>query len=242
MNRAIYVIIFGFIFTGLCSCATERQNEHSSFSGNYNTVEIAYTENIDVANQKISIVYPQISNLKNMDVEQLLNDSLESLALEVLEQFTTLDEMEVNVTYTITYSTSDILSLYFVANSFHPAQAYPLIRILAVTFSTRSGEIIDFDKIMDINEEFVNSFFDNFQLYSKYDSVEEANVINEYVSGILSREVLSISDEGLNSEIQGFLTKNSLIISIAVPYSIGSYAFYEAEYSEIKNFLKMDLN
>jgi len=238
MNRLLHVIIFGFLLTCLCSCSAESPEK----IGNYNIVETVYTDNIDATNQKVSISYPQISNLTNIDVEQLINNSIESLALEILEQFTTLDEMEVNVTYTITHSTSDILSLYFVAKSLHPAQAYPLIRISAATFSIESGDIIKLIKIIDINDDFINLFFNNFHLCSKYNSVEEENVVNEYVLGILSQESLLISDEGLNSEIHGFLTDDSLIISIAVPHSIGSYVFYEAEYSKVKDFLKMDMN
>lgn len=242
MNRALHVIIFSFLFICLCSCSAESPEKHSQDIGNYNIVETVYTDNIDATNQKVSISYPQISNLKSIDVEQLINNSIESLALEILEQFTTLDEMEVKVTYSITHSTSDILSLYFVAESFHPAQAYPLIRISAATFSIESGDIIKLTKIIDINDDFINSFFNNYHLYSKYNSVEEEHVVNEYVSGILSRESFLISDEGLNSEIHGFLTDDSLIISIAVPHSIGSYVLYEAKYSKIKDFLNMDMN
>lgn len=242
MNRTLCIIIFSFLFTCICSCSTESLEKHSQDVGKYDIVETVYTDNIDAKNQKVIISYPQIGNLKNIDAEQLINNSIESLALEILEQFTTLDEMEVKVTYSITHSTSDILSLYFVAESFHHAQAYPLIRISAATFSIESGDMIKLTKIIDINVDFINSFFNNFHLYSKYKSVEEENVVNEYVSGILSQENFLISGEGLNSEIHSFLTDDSLIISIAVPHSIGSYVLYEAKYSKIKDFLKMDMN
>jgi len=234
MNRALHVIIFKFLLIGLCSCSAESLEKYSQDIDNYNVVETVYTDNIDVGNQKISISYPQISNMENTDVEKLINNTIESLALEILEQFTTLDEMKIVVTYSITRSMPDILSLYFVAESFHPAQAYPLIRISTATFSIESGDTIKLAKIIDINDDFINSFFNNFHLYSKYNSVEEENVVNEYVSGILLRESFLTSDEGLNSEVHSFLTDDSLIISIAVPYSIGSYVLYEAEYTNIK--------
>ena len=242
MSKALYVIIISLVFTVLCSCSTESTEKHSQDIGNYNIIETAYTDKMNAANQKVSIIYPQISNIKNIDVEQLINNSIESLALEILEQFTTLDEMEVSVTYVITHSASDMLSLYFVVDSFHPAQAYPLIRVSAVTFSIESGDVIKLAKMIDVNGDFINSFFDSFHLYSKYNSVGEENVVNEYVAGILSQQSLLSSDEGLNSEIHSFLTDNSLIISIAVPHAIGSYVFYEAEYPKIKDFLRMDIN
>lgn len=241
MNRALNVIIFSFLFTFLCSCSAENPKESSKDIEKYTIVETVYEDNIDATNQKISISYPQVSGHKNIDIERLVNNSIEISALEILEQFTTLDEMEVKVTYSITNSTSDILSLYFVVESFHPAQPYPLIRISAVTFSIESGDVIELTKIIDINDDFVDSFFNNFHLYNKHNSIEE-DVVNEYVSSILSQESFLISGEGLNSEIHSFITDDSLIISIAVPHSIGSYVFYEAKYSEIKDFLKIDMN
>lgn len=241
MNRLLSIVVFSFLISYICSCSLESIEKHSQDICKYNIIETVYIDNSDATNRHIKITYPQLSDLKNIDVQQSINDTIESLALEILKQFTTLDEMEIEVKYSITHSTSDMLSLCFVAESFHSVQAYPLVRISTATFSIESGDNIKLSNIININNDFIRTFFNNFHLVSQYSSIEEENTVNEYVSGILSQDIFLTSDEGLNSEIHCFLKDNSLVISIAVPHSIGSYVLYEAEFIKIKEFLRLDI-
>ncbi|WP_313585063.1 hypothetical protein [Lacrimispora sp.] len=235
MNKLLYFIAISFMSICLCSCSVEKSK--NDLNDNYRIVESIYTDNNETANQFVDIKYPQICGLGNNHVEQSINDQIKTTALEVLDEFTTLDEMEISVKYSLDISSPSYLSLHFIRKSFHSAQAYPLIRIIALNFDIDSGEKIILKDVISIDDNFVKSFFHNFQLQGSYESLDEKNIINKYVSEVISIEKFYACDEDLFSDCQSYFTDNSLFISIAVPYSAGSYAVYEAKFTDINELL-----
>ena len=233
MNKILIAIFCAFLLVYPCSCST---------MDNGNAIQYAITDMIYSRNNgSVSITYPQISGMENDSAELKINNSIKTLALEVLGEFTSLDEMEIEVTYTITYCASDMMSLYFVVGSSHHAQAYPLVRVSSATYYCESGNSIELSEMVDISDDFITSFFDDSRICNDYYSDDDKKTVNEYVHSILSTDELAHSASGLCSEVHGFLTDDSLIISVSVPKVMGSYVLYEAKYEEIGGVLKLSI-
>jgi len=208
----------------------------------YDIVESRYFDSDETMNKYIDITYPQVNGLGNGQIEQIINDEIKNTALKVLELFASLDDMEVIADYLITYASDDILSIYFTALPVYApldSLAYPMRHNVSANFLIELGERIGLANIVDINDDFTNSFYDNFYLYGDYRSDEGKTSVDEDIKGTFDLDNLLISDKDYNKEICSYLTEDSLFISIAVRKSAGSYALYKANYSDIEEFLNI---
>ena len=238
MKRIVFFIVICLLLTGIYSYPIGKLEKDTN--ANYKIVEFVYTENNETLNQLINIKYPQIVGVGDSDIERSINNQLKAAALSVLNEFTTLEDMNINVTYSLDNS-SRVLSVHFIRKSFHSAQAYPLVRIIALSFEIDSGKRIMLKDVINIDENFGEIFFCKFKLQENYESLDDKDVINRYVSKIISIEKFNLCGEDLNSDCQSYVTDGALFISIAVPHSLGSYALYEAEFSDIKDILRLNI-
>ena len=110
---------------------------------------------------------------------------------------------------------------------------------MSTTLSLETGEKIKLSDIVNLNSEFIDSFFDKFQLDSEFYSTEIGHSIEEDIKAKISHELLLKADNGSYSEVCSFLTEDSLVISFQVRYAVGSYALYKANYSDIAESLKL---
>jgi len=205
----------------------------------YEITEIHYWDYDEPVGKDIDIWYPQISGLQNKQQEQHINDVLVETAFDILQQFTSLDEMEIEVQYFVTLASETILSVYFEISSFHIAQPYPRRTSSSVTFTLETGERIGFSDIVEINQDFRTSFYDNFHIIWNDDNLEGKQIVEEDVMNTFGIDKLHLIDkyDGACS----YLTEDSLVVSIAVRKSAGSIALFEAKLSEIESFLRLPM-
>lgn len=215
----------------------EKSNKHNKYKIN----KMVYDDNDITKNQYVNIEYPKVTNMKDSLVQQQINSDIENAAFEILNDFTSFENMDIEVTYSITKMSSDILSFYFITNSFHHSQAYPLVRISTVNLCIDSSLKMKLNDIINLNNNFINYFTNNLNLCNDNLSDEEKIIINNYVTEMLNIEIFSDSDENLSSPIHCFITEDSLFITIAVPHNLSSYALYELKLSDIQQFLKTPL-
>ena len=237
MKKIQLLIICALVFS-MAACSSKNVAEPSKriSTGGYDVVECSYAET-DVATEKsIHIKYPKIVNLNNHAIEQNVNSQIADLALSALNEFTSLDKMTIGTEYQVTLKSNSLLSVRFIVSSFHKIQAYPLIRVKTINIDVSTGKKLKLDDIVNVDSNFKNAFFDVFKNNRKYEAPvddEFYGLINDYVKGIVSVNNLKACDEKLNDDFHSYLTTDSVGISIAVPHSGGSYALYEAKYSDV---------
>jgi hypothetical protein len=234
-----YLLIIAII-TIITGCTVINKDSNSQNTVKYTINEEIYTE--EAENKYIEIKYPDISEFDNNTIQQLINEQVKNKAFEVLEDFSSLDDMDIRTTYSIELLNSKILSIIYTASSFHSSQAYPLTRTNTLNIEVDTGKIMTFNDILKVDESFISIFLEKFKNISEYNSVEDEERVNKYIAEMISYDLFINSVEGSFPEISVYLTEDSLVISIAVPYSVGSFVLYSAEYSDITEYLNIDIN
>ena len=233
-----FVLIISMILSlGSCSLNDEKNVEKER---TYEIEEINYLDIDETINKRINIAYPQIRNLGNDVIEKAVCAQIEAMALGLLDDFTSLDNIEMDVEYSITYASADIISIHFVSEFFGWPMAHPWVRSDSINIWTDTGERFWLTDMLDINEKFMASFFDVFEAGREYDSEETEKFIMEAIKkhpDYLER--LASADGRGYVGICGYLTEDSIVISVEVEYAIGSYFLFEASYSDLEEFLKL---
>jgi len=238
-----------------------KQKTEESFAHlavDYDVIECSYEDNNVATDKVINIKYPQIrkmiANSNNKAIETIINERIKGLVLselsklvlsskdppltefEGLGEASYVDKGTLEAEYTVTLQTNTILSVRFIVTSFHQPQAYPLIGVRTINFDMHTGKTLELNDIVNVDSNFRSSFFDTFSNQRKYDERvddEFYDSINEYAKGILSIKSLRTCDEESSVDFHSYLTTDTVGISIAVPFGGGSYALYEAKYSDV---------
>ena len=233
-----FILIISMILSlGSCSLNDEKNVENER---TYEIEEINYSDIDETINKRINIAYPQIRNLGNDVIEKAICVQIEAIALGLLDTFTSLDNIEMDVGYSITYASADIISIHFVLEYFGWPMAHPWIHSESINIWIESGERFGLADILDINEKFMASFFDIFEAAREYNSEETENFIMEAIRKHPDYlESLASTDGRDYVGVCGYLTEDSIVISVEVEYAIGSYFLFEASYSDLEEFLKL---
>lgn len=244
MLKIIYKVIKYFyiiaIIISITGCTVINEDSNSQNTVKYTIKEETYTE--ETENKYIEIKYPTIAGLDNDDTQKLINEHIKNKAFEVLKDFSSLDNMDIRTTYSIELSNSKSLSILYTASSFHSSQAYPLICNDTLNIEVDTGKTMTFEDVLKIDDNFINIFTEKFENISEYNSGEDEVRVNKYIAEMISYDMFINNVEGSFPEISVYLTEDSLVISIAVPYAAGSFALYSAKYSDLTEYLNVDIN
>lgn len=190
----------------------------------------------------INITYHILAEMNDKNVETLINGQIQAKSLAILDDFTAFDNMTITSSWEVSLLTENIFSIKGIENSFHKVQAYPLVRFNSLIFDLSSGNRLGLEDIVYYERISLETFFDYFQNISTYDSEENKILADNYVRELLNAGVLSKCDNDSYNDCHSYLTRDSLVISFAVPTSSGSYALYESKFSTLTELLKVTLS
>ena len=240
MNKFVGFIVLVLLMS-LCPACT-RDNTDMAEKTTYEITELNYSEYDNTVNKDVSIVYPQVNGLPDKSIEEIICVNLKETAMDMLKSYSELNDMKIEVTYSVTFASDKILSVHFVSSAFHSTQAYPLIRSSSANFLLETGDKLEINDILLIDEEFIKSFHEIFYLSRDYSGEEEKDLIlNDIRSTFDIEDIANTRSDNFYTEICSFLTKDSVVISIEIRYASGSYALFEANYSDLAKFLKIDI-
>ena len=255
MKRMIHIIIINIILIGLCSCSSNNIESDEKYDvedeiietiytdddEKYEIIKTIYSDNDENINRYINIAYPQVTELENKYIECVINDKIRETALEPLKIYPLLEYVDIHSEYSVTRVSNDILSMYFAAYIEHAppdSLTFYVRNNNSASILISTGEKIRLSDVVNINEDFFDPFYDNFHLYGEYESDEIAKrIVDEDVKSTFALDNLMLSDQDNFTEVCSYFTEDSLFISITVRKSAGSYALYEAKYSDIEEFL-----
>jgi len=195
-------------------------------------------------NKRIAIYFPQFEHSKRNTMLFKVNGCIKAVAMEVLQEFSSFDNLDIEVTYSVECNSAHFFSVKFIVQSFHVVQAYPLIRCKTIVIDMNTGEKLALNDIVIINQEFVDIFFERFENIRQYDNHCELREksIEAYVKEWTTFDALLTCDEKTNVDYCSYLTDEYLVICIHVPFQIGSYALYGARLEDIQMFLTHTVN
>lgn len=218
----------------------DEANKNVEKSINNVTVkEEVYLDVDDSINKDIELKYPVIDGLDEEETQKQINNELKEASLNVLNDFSSLEDMNISTSYEVMLNNNKILSILYTASSMHTVQAYPLIRTHAINIDMLTGNKLSGSDIIVIDDDFISVFREKFELVSEYESDEDKERVKEYVYDNISLEMLREASIGFYPETSYFLTENALNISIAVPFSLGSYAVFSTDYSDINENISL---
>ena len=235
----------------LCSC-TEVANSSDSNSEvanssdstksiSYNLIEKCYQKD------NIIIYYPQIEGYENKEKEKEINDLFKKASERGLE-FYKLEESEkkdldLDVNYIVKYKSEKFISVVFQGMGDKKGTAYPNHLFYTVNIDLDSAKRLTLLDLCEINANFANVLLDKGKANAEQpdgalDYIKTAYEVDDIV------RMLSYSDlvDPKYYWTTSYFTDDSIGISFEVIHAMGDHAECEISYSEIDEFIKININ
>ena len=250
IKKFVFLVSLTLIVLTLVSCSTNTSNEktntgntqtvakNNNVSASSNNSNISNDESYELAKESysgndkiIKIFYPQIMDYKDAMKQGKLNELIKQ---EVLKDFKDLNNKDIiytayEIDYNIKLKTDKVLSVQYNRYKNFKNSAHPDQWVLATNIDIKKGILIKLTDIINVDNSFVKLF-----KAGKFKSISQT-----YQKGYFD----SYSDSDLIEtfkQAEFYLTKDSLGISVGVPYAMGNHVEFEAKYEDIKDVLKID--
>ena len=226
----------------------ERIGELISVDGaDYKIETRRYFVSDDINENYIDIVYPQIAEMDDADIQEQINILLGDNAFGLLRGHGEgVTGLEINATYDITLSGANFLSMKFNIYFYREGAAYCSDLLQTANIDMRTGENLKLSDFFIIDD----SFVEKFKTCAILDS-EKYHIFPETFEIILRnntdeefKEWLSIADIPLNVYMQtdfaSYFTKETLVISFGTSKAMMSYAEIVLSYDDLKENMRTD--
>ncbi len=200
----------------------------------YQATENRYTD------KAISIAYPQITGLKNEDMQIAINNLLKKEALSILDAYEDTGHLSLEVEYKITLQSPDVFSVQFFGMGNVEGTAHPLNLFYTANIDMYNGSKLRLKDLTKIDKHLINEF----KRYKVKDpknneaSVKALQYILETYSDKDLMEYFEQADTLSANEnpasVFSYLTEEALGISIGVPHVFGDHVEAELRYEAIK--------
>lgn len=185
----------------------------------------------------ILVKYPQMTGYSDPAAEQALNQLIADRALSDVD--TLGSNTEYMVDYRVTYSTPQILSMYFSGYINVSGAAHPGLFLKALTLDIDNRQEIPLSSLVTVNTEFVTALLNGDYTSLSFDmTADYAKDIKAYLEslGLEYWETALNSISADSTEAAFYLTEDDLVISLAVPYAMGSHVELHVEYNDVQQW------
>lgn len=177
----------------------------------------------------IIIEYPSISGIDNESLENIINTRLELKAFTDLLDCTNLQNAKFHVTYDIEYVLGDFISVKYTSEYFHKAMAYPHIEIYTLNMMLNEDHLVSLDDLIKIDEEFVNNFFENFELQNS-NGVYDEWTVNSFNKDTKKYDLSGeIWDVGQYFQDKWYISDNKIVLIFSNAGGGMDHIFYKSK-------------
>lgn len=256
MNKKILVILSILLSVSLSACTSKQADTktvNNNVSQTNNTSKVASStqnnnshnnsENSSVATYQLSeetykykdtiIHYPQVTGLADITKQNKINSIIKD---DALYHRTNVDNLGVEIKYTIELKNADILSIKYEGIEYFKGAAHPNDAFYTTNIDIATGSKLRLLDLVNIDNNLVNAYrkgtYINFMGISASDL---ANEINAERSDTDLIKAFNLADENNTSEVCSYLTPDYLVISTQEAFAIGSHAEFEIKYKDIQN-------
>lgn len=193
----------------------------------YSITDDAYAEGDSI------IRYPQIVGLTDMERQDQINTLLKDDATAIAEEGGTLD-----ISYTVTWAGSRILSVKYGGVRTVPDAAYPNNVFYTTNVDIAKGTKIRLANMITVEPSFVTKIQEGEFVTDDPGLMEAEDLIRETVMGYNLYGALNNADNAYGAENPDccftYFTENALGISITVPHALGDHAEFEIGYPTLE--------
>lgn len=217
---------------------TRNTAESTELGNGYQITTECYKVVDEDLDYNIIIEYPRISGIDNESIENIINARLKAKAFTDLLDWTNLQNAEFRVTYDIEYVLGDFISIKYTSEYFHKAMAYPHIDIYTLNMMLNEDYLISLNDLIKIDEEFVNNFFENFELQNS-NGVYDEWTVNSFNKDTKEYDLSGdIWDVGQYFRDKWYISDNKIVF---VFYNAGGgmdHIFYESKNIDANELIK----
>ena len=219
MKKAGFFIVF-FIMIAGCAPALGEPYQDSGTPSSPRVDSMRFEDISEERNKDISIVYPQVSGLLNIDFQNELNERLSPPYFE----FYLDDETMNHVWYEYSIISDIMFSFRFYMVRYSDGMNRPYPSMWAVNVNVETEEYPAFSGVVRIDDDFKALFLNGIFVSGRFPEDED----------------LPDSRERLYERIYDFyLTEDSFGVITGVCRTAGGYLTFEAKYSDVERFLKI---
>ncbi|MCL2696830.1 MAG: DUF4163 domain-containing protein [Oscillospiraceae bacterium] len=236
MKKLICILTLIAMLAGLAACKKDEpvpiEPEPDVFD--WDTFEL-YTIFTDVyQNNNITIPYPQIDELLDVNLQANINLLIQAWALEILENYEDdyYNYLTLEMDYEVTRTSDNLMSAVFRGTAFAEGDAHPSHILYTVNVDTVVGVEVALVDVVTLNDEFVEIF----KAHAVTATPDADSYIKENDNEFLLGKFRSADMFG-GSDTFSYYTDDSIVICMAVPHAIGGYAEFELRYDDLGELL-----
>lgn len=237
-KRLIISLVVIFVVGFLIIIILKNNYKHSEF---YDKI---FTDTSH-ENSKVVVNYPQIKNDKQEKINKLIKEFAENIATETYgEDYINLS-LDVS-NYNIVYYKNNLLSIVFEAFGYVSTAAHPNSFFSSINIDLKTASIISFSDLYSINDEVIEIINNNFHeqfLPKKIEEwgIDEDDELYETYKNDLGFTRPNNLQNTIWDKKRFYFSENSIFISAGLPYAIGDHFEIEVEYTELRKFVKIDV-
>lgn len=210
-------------------------SEEETASNEYKITEVKLN-----LGDKITGVYPQINGLADADIQNTINQLIETETMDFIKYFNQ-DDVTIELSYDVPWKGSNMLSLRYYMYYYADGAAHPNINYTTLNLDLVNGKRVRLSDIVNIDEDFAKSMRE-FSVYSG--PLENSAELEEFLSANLSvQDSAAFSNADYSTDYYSmytYFTENAIGFNLVVPHAIGDYALYEVNLANIKKYIKSD--
>lgn len=206
--------------------ASSDEEKNTDLNESYDLTKENFTEN------GVSINYPQITGLTDIDKEKTLNDLLNKEAHKVLNFYEESNGLDLEIDYAISFQNPYFLSVQYAGSGYVDGAAHPNNLFYTTNVDVENGNRIRLSDVVVIDESFLSLFqSDAFKVVNP-DQEEFANELkaNVTVDQLQNADNLDGIGTEQHSETFTYFTESGLGISIGTSHAAGGHAAFEMMY------------
>ncbi|RDY27786.1 hypothetical protein [Lachnotalea glycerini] len=235
----VFIVILFFLalfYVGIHMTSRTRFQANNT----YNISSLTYTKN------DVNVSYPNISGLKDAEIQQRINDLLKKEAFRELDlqgepfiEENGVEDIKLFIEYQILNQNNNCLSVKYTGDVFVKDSAYPRSILTTINIDLNKGTRLQLRDMINVDYGFVKEIREVLRLFInknpdleivykeklEYDDDDFINVFRQ-------------ADNELGSDCFSYLTEDYLGISFATAHTAGDHFEIEIEIKDILKYLK----
>lgn len=211
-----------------------------------NSVTPVYaTTKTTYANRDIMINYPQLKNLKDTNLTDLINRVIKSEAIKVLKNYDGgINNLTLKVDYNINWMSNNILSIQYIGTEYIKNELNTNNVFYTTNIDINKGTKIRLKDIINIDDSFIKKIKNGkYKAFSNQVDLDKKSKeeINQNTNSELIKYLSNADDISALNELSAFsyFTKDSIGISFGVSHEIGDHAEFEIKYKDMNDNIKV---
>lgn len=191
--------------------------------------------------KKVEISFPYVDGISDMKKQKKINEIIKDEAFVVFNDFYEgqADDLSLEINYTITWESENLLSIQYYGYSFDKGAAHTLDLLYTVNLDMNKGCKLMLKDIINIDKNFVNKY-KNYEIADPDKNQIQVGAF-KYILDTHSTDDLLRSFNGADTSFNNsdyvfsYFRDDALGISINVPYVAGNHLEIELKYQDIKD-------